>query len=324
MLCQRYSFRYHLEGEMMSELIPAPSLPPIITFLTSKERPGVDAVGEGYYQAVHKESIEDVIRDVKSRHVHAILVSVTCAGAYVDRVATLVREFPRIPAVALLSEIEAKTPQAVLALGHSGIRRIVDVRAVTGWRELRAALMANAGSSAQRGTLGQLAIDLAGVSADCWMFFETLFNCAPRIGNVRALCRHLDVHPSTMMSRFFRAGVPAPKRYLAMSRLVRAALLFENPGYSIANVANHMDYSSPQSFGRHVGALLQMNASQFRAHYDGMEMFERFRCELILPYRRQLADLCPLTTPAGWLRSAAATRQLSHSWKTDSQRQRIG
>ena len=296
----------------MSVLNIAPSLPPIITFLTLKERPGVDAIGEGYYHAVHKESIEDVIRDVKSRNVHAILVSVTCAGPYIDRVATLVREFPRIPAVALLSEIEAKTPQAVLALGHSGIQRIVDVRAVTGWRELRGALMANAGNSGQRGVLSQLAIDLAGVSEDCWMFFETLFNCDARIGNVRTLCRHLHVHPSTIMSRFFRAGVPAPKRYLAMSRLVRAALIFENPGYSIANVANHMDYSSPQSFGRHVRALLQLNASQFRSHYDGMGMFERFRHELILPYRRQLSELRPLTTPVGWLRSSAATRQLIH------------
>ena len=312
MLCQRRSFRYHPEGEMSSEFSIAPSLPPIITFLTPQERPGVDAIGEGYYHAIHKENIEEVIRDVKSRSVHAILVSVTCAGAYVDRVATLVREFPRIPAVALLSEVEAKTPQAVLALGHSGIRRIVDVRAVTGWRELRGALLANAGSAGQRGLLSQLAIDLAGVSEDCWMFFETLFSCDARIGNVRTLCRQLRVHPSTIMSRFFRAGVPAPKRYLAMSRLVRAALIFENPGYSIANVANHMDYSSPQSFGRHVRALLQLNASQFRAHYDGMGMFERFRHELILPYRRQLSELRPLTTPVGWLRSSAATRQLIH------------
>lgn len=308
----------------MSELLPARSLPPIITFLTSKERPGVDAVGEGYYHAVHKESIDDVIRDVKSRHVHAILVSVSCAGAHVARVATLVREFPRIPAVALLSEIEPKTPQAVLALGHSGIRRIVDVRAVAGWKELRGALMASVGNTGQRGVLGQLTVDLAGIPEDCWKFFETLFDCSPRIGNVRTLCRHLDVHPSTMMSRFYRAGVPAPKRYLATARLVRAALLFENPGFSIANVANHLDYSSPQSFGRHVRSLLRMNASEFRAHYDGMGMFERFRSELILPYSRQLSELRPLSTPLGWLRSAAATRQLTPADQAKLRRQQTG
>ena len=40
------------------------------------------------------------------------------------------------------------------------------------------------------------------------------------------------------MSRFFRANLPAPKRYLALARLVRAAHLFENHGFSIANVSN--------------------------------------------------------------------------------------
>ena len=297
----------------MSELIPVPDLLPIVTFLTTKERPGVDAVGKGYYHAVHKESIDEVIRDVKSRYVHAILVSVSCAGAHAARVAMLVREFPRIPAVALLSETEPKTPQVVLALGQSGIRRIVDVRAVAGWRELRGALMANTGTNGQRSALGRLIVDLAGAPDDCWRFFETLFDCSPRIGNVRTLCRHLGVHPSTMMSRFYRAGVPAPKRYLAVARLVRAALLFENPGFSIANVANHLDYSSPQSFGRHIRSLLHMTASEFRVHYDGTGMFERFRAELVLPYTKQLSELRPLTAPMGWLRSSAATRCLAPS-----------
>ena len=100
----------------MSEPTPARDLPPIITFLTPKERPGVDAVGEGYYHAVHHETIDDVIRDVKSRHVHAILVSVTCAGAHSARTAMLGRDCQRIRAVALLSEIDQNTPKAGTAL----------------------------------------------------------------------------------------------------------------------------------------------------------------------------------------------------------------
>jgi AraC-like DNA-binding protein len=275
-------------------------LPPITTLLTPSERPRVDAAGEGCYRTLHRDTVEDLIRDLKSRHVHAVLVSVTCAGAHASRVASLVREFPRIPAVALLSESEAKTPHAVLALGQSGIRRLVDVRHAGGWRELRGALMADSGDGGQRSVLGQLAIDLAGVPDDCWRFFETLFTCSPRIGNVRLLARHLDVVPSTMMSRFFRAGAPAPKRYLAMARLVRAARLFENAGFSVANVANHLDYSSPQSFGRHVRTLLQMTAGDFRHRYDGMGMFERFRSELVLPYLSVLRSLRPLTAPPGW------------------------
>lgn len=275
-------------------------LPPITTLLTPAERPRVDAAGEGCYRTLHRDTVDDVIRDLKAEQVHAVLVSVSCAGSQAARMGSLVREFPRIPAVAILSELEARTPHAVLALGQSGVRRLVDVRQATGWRELRGALMADAGDGGRRSMLGELAIDLAGAPDDCWRFFETIFTCAPRIGNVRALARLLGVLPSTMMSRFFRAGAPAPKRYLAMARLVRAARLFENAGFSVANVANHLDYSSPQSFGRHVRTLLHMTAGDFRQRYDGAGMFQRFRHELVLPYLATLRALRPLTPPPGW------------------------
>lgn len=279
-------------------------LPPIATLLTPEERLRVDAAGEGYYRTLHRETVDDVIRDLKSRHVQAVLVSVSCAGKYTSRVASLVREFPRIPAVALLSEFELRTPHTVLALGQCGIRRLVDVRHAAGWRELRGTLMADTGGAGHRSILGQLTIDLAGAPADCWHFFETIFTCSPRLGNVRLLARHLEVTPSTLMSRFFRAGVPTPKRYLAMARLVRAARLFENAGFSIANVANHLDYSSPQSFGRHVRTLLHITAGEFRERYDCTAMFTRFRADLIVPYIEGLRVLRPLTAPAGWAASA--------------------
>jgi AraC-like DNA-binding protein len=291
----------------MSHDSHASDLPPIATLLTPSERPRVDAAGEGCYRTLHRDSMDDLIRDLKSRRIHAVLVSVTCAGGESTRLASLVREFPRVPAVALLSEFELKTPHAVLALGQSGIRRLVDVRQASGWRELRAALMADSGDGGQRGMLGQLALDLAGAPDDCRRFFETLFTSSPRIGNVRLLARHLEVLPSTLMSRFFRAGAPAPKRYLAMARLVRAARLFENSGFSIANVSNHLDYSSPQSFGRHVRTLLHMTAGDFRHRYDGAGMFERFRTELVLPYLTVLRSLRPLTAPPGW--SGPASRR---------------
>src|SRR6478672_2676227 len=284
---------------MPHEINPT-DLPPISTLLTPAERQRVDAAGEGCYRTLHRDSVDDLIRDLKTRRVQAVLVSVSCAGAQAGRMASLVREFPRVPAVALLSELELKTPHAVLALGHSGIRRLIDVRQPIGWRELRGALMADAGDSGHRGILSQLAIDLAGAPEDCWRFFETIFTCSPRIGNVRELSRHLQVLPSTMMSRFFRAGAPAPKRYLAMARLVRAARLFENSGFSIANVANHLDYSSRQSFGRHVRTLLHITAGEFRERYDCATMFTRFRTELITPYVENLQVLRPLTPPTGW------------------------
>lgn len=278
------------------------TLPPILTLLTPNERLRVDALGEGYYTTVHRESFDGLLRELKTRPVHAVLVSLTCTGSQTNRVASMVREFPKVPAIALLSELEGRTPQTVLALGRSGIRRLIDVRLATGWRELRGALMADTADRGFREIQGQLVIDLVGAPNDCLTFFETLFTCPPKVATVRKLAKLLDVVPSTMMSRFFRAGVPGPKTYLSMARLVRAARLFENAGFSIADVSNHLEYSSPQSFGRHVRSILGMTGGEFRARYDGVGMFERFRAELIIPHITRLRELHPLLPLPGWVR----------------------
>ena len=161
--------------------------------------------------------------------------------------------------------------------------------------------MADHATDVDRAALAQLELDLAGAPPDCWRFFELLFAGRTGVATVRELARRLGVLPSTLMSRFFRAGLPAPKRYLAMARLVRAARLFENPGLSVANVANHLDYSSPQSFGRHVRTMLGMTAVAFRQRYDGEGMLQRFRDELVLPYAGTLRRFTPLAPPPGWV-----------------------
>jgi hypothetical protein len=102
------------------------------------------------------------------------------------------------------------------------------------------------------------------------------------------------------MSRFFRAHLPAPKRYLASARLIQAARLFENPGLSVANVADHLEYSSPQSFGRHVRTMLCMTAVAFRQRYDGEGMLQRFREELVIPHLPTLRNFTPLSASSGW------------------------
>jgi AraC-like DNA-binding protein len=210
-------------------------------------------------------------------------------------VATMVREFPRVPTLALLSELGPRTPQTLLSLGTSGVRRLIDVRDGSGWRILRSALTDECGNSVQRLALGRLSEDLEGASHDCWRFFQALFLSPPSVCTVRKLARNLGILPSTLMSRFFRAGLPAPKRYLAMARLVRAAHLFENHGFSVANVANHLEYSSPQSFGRHVRTILRLTAVEFRDRYDGPGMLERFREDLVLPHAPALRRLSPLS-----------------------------
>jgi AraC-like DNA-binding protein len=272
------------------------TLAAVSTVLTPAERLRVDAAGEGSYHALHRDSVDDVVKDLKANRAAAVLVSVArCDQSARAGVEMMVREFPRVPTVALLSQIEPGTPRQMLLLGQSGVRQLVDVREAAGWRELRTLLIGTQVDGMQRRALSELAVDLTGANQDCWRFFEALFTAPPQVITVRAFSRYLGVLPSTLMSRFFRARLPAPKRYLAVARLVRAARLFENPGFSVANIANHLDYSSPQSFGRHVRSVLGMTAVQFRRRYDGATMLLHFRESLVLPYADALRRLKPLS-----------------------------
>lgn len=276
-------------------------LPAVATMLDPGERARVDAAGAGLYRTIHRESLDDILRDLRERPIGAVLISVArCAERDAARLATMVREFPRVPAVALLSQLEQQTPRAVLALGRSGVRTLVDVRQPTGWRELRTVLIEGRADDIQRLALAALATDLPDAQDECRRFFEILFRPGS-VATVRELARALGILPSTLMSRFFRARLPAPKRFLAMARLVRAARLLENAGLSVANVANHLDYSSPQSFGRHVRTMLGMTAVEFRQRYDGEGMLRRFREDLVIPYTPVLRRFAPLSGPPPWV-----------------------
>jgi AraC-like DNA-binding protein len=293
----------------MAARAPMPVEPPtfVSTVLTPAERIRVDAAGEGLYRSIHRDSVDDVVRDVREARAAAVVLSVSyCERAPAEPVATMVREFPRVPTLALLSELGPRTPQTILSLGTSGVRRLIDVRDGAGWRQLRSALTHECGDTIQRLALGRLSRDLDGASHDCWRFFESLFLSPPYVCTVRRLARNLGILPSTLMSRFFRAGLPAPKRYLAMARLVRAADLFENHGFSVANVANHLEYSSPQSFGRHVRTILQVTALEFRDRFNGERMLDRFREDLVLPHLEELRRLTPLAYASATQRRLAS------------------
>jgi AraC-like DNA-binding protein len=277
-------------------------LMPVSTILTPGERVRVDAAGEGLYSALHRESLEEVLADLRERKSGAVLISIARYGLQSSaRMAAMVREFPRVPAMALLTETQHSTPQHLLALGQLGVRILIDARQPSGWQTLRDILAAERSNDLQRTALGQLSADLTGAPADCWRFFELLFSHSPQVHTIRQLSRQLNILPSTLMSRFFRAKLPPPKRYLSLARLIRAAKLFENPGLSVASVANYLDYSSPQSFGRHVRTIMGVSPVVFRQNYDGAGMLQYFRSELVSPYAEILQDFRPAATTPGWI-----------------------
>jgi len=266
----------------------------VCTVLPPPERPRLDAAGDGCFITLHTGSLRDALRTARRKRVDALVLSVhACRGEELPAVARFVREFPAIPAVALVSRHDREATDALLRLGATGIRSAVDCTEPAGWRRLRDLVGRPASPVAAR-ILTRLVPALRTATGDVRTFFEAVARLAPVLPTVRRLARQLRICPSTLMSRFYRASLPSPKTYLAGMRLVHAAHLFANPGLSVADVAYRLDYSSPQSLGRHLKAMLGVTAGEFRRRFPFEVALERYVDLLITPYRDALRAFCPL------------------------------
>jgi AraC-like DNA-binding protein len=267
----------------------------ICTVVAPLERSRVDAAGSGFFATLHADSFRDALDAARRSGVDALVISVhRCAGDELPVVARFVRDFPAIPAVALVSRHDTEAAQALLRLGATGVRSAVDCTEPDGWRRLRELLGRPAPPAAAR-ILRGLAPAFAEAPESTRFFFETLTRLAPVLTTVRGLARHLRVTPSTLMSRFYRARLPSPKSYLGAMRLLHAAYLFQNPGLSVADIAYRLDYSSPQSFGRHLKAVLGLTPCEFRRRFPFEVALARYGDLLITPYRETLRAFQPLT-----------------------------
>ena len=272
----------------------------VLTFVTPNEQHRIDAAGQGVWTTVHRDSLEQVLAELRARPATAVVVSaVRYQHHHANTVARMVREFPCVPAVALLTATEVRATQAVLALGHHGVRTLVDARDAGGWRDLRHLVTREDPSAIEAQARVRLHEDLRGAHAACLKFIDVLFGAAP-FTTVRSLARALEVHPTTLMSRFFRAGLPPAKRYVAYARLTRAARLLESPGVSITQAAFQLEFSSPQSFSRHVQSVMHIGSLDFRQRYTGASMLEEFRQQLVLPHREALLRFDPMSSPLAW------------------------
>jgi AraC-like DNA-binding protein len=243
---------------------------------------------------VHRDTLRDAVRVVRERPVDAVLVSVhRCAPEQVEVLEHLVREFPAIPTVALLSQHDADASEMLLRLGATGVRQVVDVTSPAGWARLRR-LVGQPVSRAVGRIQRPLFEALPNLTPDARLFLEALVRLAPETSTVRQLAERLFVRPSTLMSRFGRAGLPSPKNYLAAVRLLHAALLFETSGLSVSDVAYRLEYSSPQSFGRHLRAMLGITASEFRQRFPFSIARDRFIERMVQPYVKLWEAFHPL------------------------------
>lgn len=142
--------------------------------------------------------------------------------------------------------------------------------------------------------LGLLARDLEGAPEDCWRFFRAVWAPAPGYRTTLALARDLAVAEATLAARFTRVGLPTPNVYRRMALFTRAARLFELPGFTLVRVAAAVGVGSHQALSRMCRHVLGTTTAEFRRRHTGADMLERFRRELILPYRDTLRAFSPV------------------------------
>jgi AraC-like DNA-binding protein len=266
----------------------------VAAVLLPGERPRVDAAGNGCFSVVHRDSIPDAMRVVRERPVDAVLVSVhRCGPDQMEVLGVLVKEFPTVPTVALVSQHDATASETLLRLGASGVRQVVDVTSPSGWSRLRR-IVGQPATRAVARIQGPVLESMREAPPDARLFLEALIRVAAEVPTVSGIAAQLSVRPSTLMSRFARAGLPSPKSYLAAIRLLHAAHLFETAGLSVADVAYRLEYSSPQSFGRHLRAMLGVTALEFRRRYPFAVALERFISLMMEPYANVWKDFHPL------------------------------
>jgi AraC-like DNA-binding protein len=281
---------------------PAASPRPLVaTWLTPDERLRVDAAGQDAWRATHFDALAPLARALATQPFDAALVSVALlvrggreAG---EALAALLRTAPALPTAALVSE--PVDLAAVLALGRAGMRAVVDVRRPDGWTALRVVVARTARPDVARLAARTLGPALAPLTPDVQRFVAALFEAPAGVITVRDLARGLGVLPTTLMSRFFRAALPPPKRYLAYARLTRAAHLLRTSGWTVAAVADHLEYSSAQGFSRHLHLLFGIRPAEFRRRYDADAMLARFGDELLRPYDAVLRTFRPLRADPG-------------------------
>lgn len=266
----------------------------VVTVLEPSVRGIIDRATDGAFTKVHVDSVAEAIRAVREHSAVALLVSSSIAMRHSrSEISNLVAKVPGALPVAILADDWPVAHHALLDLGACGVREVVNLGEREGWTRLRSLVDQIGGECASivtREILGAL----EGGTNDVRHFFATVVRIAPTTTSVRMLANALSVEPSTLMSRFFRASLPAPKMYLSMARLLYAAWFLEIPKVSIAATANALHYSSPQSFGRHIQMLLGLTAGEFRKELTMRVALDHFVGRLITPYSDTLQRFRPI------------------------------
>jgi AraC-like DNA-binding protein len=109
------------------------------------------------------------------------------------------------------------------------------------------------------------------------------------VNRVRTALEWSDVvgTPHRSFYRLFRVHeLPTPKTCLLWLRLMYAARVLEDPGYSLHDVVRRLGYATPSNFWQHVQDTLGLRPSELRYDVDFEILLEQFVSQHVEPAER--------------------------------------
>jgi AraC-like DNA-binding protein len=245
---------------------------------------------------LHVDSLAAAIAATTSRPVRAVLLGEPAISGFEPATVSRLAAISGGTVIAVFRGWTPEIPHGLLSLGRCGVREVVDLGSRDGLGRLRTLLSWPEWETAHR-IEQTFAPSLAEATDDMREFMRHVVRTAPAESTARGLARGLGLRCNSMGSRFFRARLPSPKEYLTAVRLLYAAAAFEKCGASVAQVAMRLNYSSPQSFGRHVREQLGVRAGEFSNRYSFDQLAEHVAFRVLEKHRQTLRWFRPLALP---------------------------
>lgn len=272
----------------------------VLTIVEPRIRDHIALALDSVARPYHLDSVREALLAVRERPSQAVLLS---QSAITPESLSLVGELAGRCAGAFVVILAGWAPHltgVLLSLGRFGVREAVDVTTKEGLKRLRLLVLQPEWETAKRVHIA-MREPLERASDEMRHFMLRLVALAPSTATVKRLARAAGVLQTSLNSRFLRAHLPSPKRYLASVRLLFAAAMFEEPDTSISDVSHRLNYSSPQTFGRHVREVLGMTGSEFRLGCSFTDLAAHFNLRFLERHAHTLRSFRPVTEKSiGW------------------------
>lgn len=223
-------------------------------------------------------------RLIRNHPTEVVVIDPYAAGslevAPIERLRTL---YPSL-AVLLYMPFSPEVVEAVLRLGNIGVHRAVFYDHDDTMKGLQRALEEVFAQSLSERLVRRIFDEIGTAPREMVVAFRVALQNPDRVRSVLEWSRTLGMSHRSFYRLFRVYRLPTPKTCLMWLRLMYAARILEDPGYSLYDVVRRLGYTTPSNFWQHVSDMVGVRASELRYEVDFETLLARFieehpRCE---------------------------------------------